>query len=354
MSSSPPKPAAKKVLRPLTPKLAPSPLAFKSVTASVAPGQSRALPKPTSKQDVVRHTTGSTEHTAHKVPIHQVLPPILWPGDTQTLKLPWGGDICYARGGRRKEEGPVWIYFHGTPGCRLEINSVFNRYAESHAIRTIGIDRPGYGRSTLRKGTSILSHIEDIEYLLDYLGIQRFNVLSVSGGGRYALAAAYHFPSSRLRKTAIMCGVPHPAFENNMVHASWKRQNLYAQYLPSLWRWYVHRKGFNDFRWNKEDTNEQNDDNLAVATERNMQDQKGYVLDVKLSAQPWGFKLEDIRANRIMWFHGGLDKNTTCDAARATAEMVGGEGVDFRAFPALNHFNLPTMTRGMMLEWLRK
>jgi pimeloyl-ACP methyl ester carboxylesterase len=199
-----------------------------------------------------------------------------------------------------------------------------------------------------------LGHIEDIEYLLDYLGIQRFNVLGVSGGGRYALAAAYHFPSSRLRKTAIMCGAPHPTFENNMQHASWKRQSLYTRYLTSLWRWYVHRKGFNDFRGNKEHTEEQNYHNWAITMERNLQDQKGYVHDLKLSAQPWGFELEDIRANRIMWFHGALDKNTTCEAARATAEMVGGEGVDFQPFPDLDHYNLVRMTKQMILEWLRK
>ena len=58
----------------------------------------------------------------------------------------------------------------------------------------------------------MLDFIRDVEHLLDYRGVQVFKILSVGGGGPYALAAAYHFPKHRLKKTSIMCGISHPNF----------------------------------------------------------------------------------------------------------------------------------------------
>jgi pimeloyl-ACP methyl ester carboxylesterase len=89
------------------------------------------------------------------------------------------------------EKNPVWLLFHSTPGCRLQWNAE-HRYAERRGVRIFAIDRPGYGHSsTHRRG--ILGHMEDIKHLLDYYDISEFKVLGVSGGGTYALAAAYYF-----------------------------------------------------------------------------------------------------------------------------------------------------------------
>ncbi len=54
-------------------------------------------------------------------------------------------------------------------------------------IRLIGIDRPGMGRSQFQKRRCLLDWPDDVMELADYLGIERFAVLGVSGGGPYAL-----------------------------------------------------------------------------------------------------------------------------------------------------------------------
>jgi len=63
-------------------------------------------------------------------------------------------------------------------------------WAESRQIRLICIDRPRYGYSTLKAGKGMLDFIRDVEYLLDFLGVESFEVHRVSGGGPFALACA--------------------------------------------------------------------------------------------------------------------------------------------------------------------
>ncbi|KAF1833083.1 alpha/beta-hydrolase, partial [Decorospora gaudefroyi] len=138
-----------------------------------------------------------------------------WPQDTQSCRLPSGARLSYARLGRSKEAGQVWVLFHGTPGSRLDY-TLEHEYAEKHSIRIISIDRPGYGYSSLHD-RGMLGFMQDVEHVLDYCGVQEFAVLGVSGGGPYTLAAAYHFPKSRLRKAAIVCGTPHPQFQKSSV-----------------------------------------------------------------------------------------------------------------------------------------
>jgi hypothetical protein len=100
--------------------------------------------------------------SASNIPQHEVLPDVLWPGDTYVLQLPRGGQICYARGGRRKEHGPVMVLLDGTPGCRLSLGD--HKYCEDNCIRMFSFDRPGYGHSTLHEGESMVDHIRDIEW----------------------------------------------------------------------------------------------------------------------------------------------------------------------------------------------
>lgn len=49
-------------------------------------------------------------------------------------------------------------------------------------------DRPGYGRSTRLPGRSIVDCVNDVEALVDHLGIERFAVTGSSGGAPHVLA----------------------------------------------------------------------------------------------------------------------------------------------------------------------
>src|SRR5438270_9631768 len=82
---------------------------------------------------------------------------------------------------------------HGSPSSRLE------RHVEDPAdylrwgVRLIVPDRPGFGRSDPRPGRRVLGWPDDVRELLDHLRIDRFAVLSLSGGAAYALACAHAF-----------------------------------------------------------------------------------------------------------------------------------------------------------------
>ena len=177
----------------------------------------RIIPSIAKKVDLVvrpsissRSDPRSTKERCQSGFHNTVLDDLVWPRDSQIIRLPLGAQLSYARLGRLKEVGQCWVIFHGTPGSRLEVATIHG-YAETHGVRIIAIDRPGYGHSTLH-GRGILGFMQDVEHLFDYHGIQEFKVYGVSGGGPYALGATFHFPKSRLSKTSIMCGCNHPDF----------------------------------------------------------------------------------------------------------------------------------------------
>jgi pimeloyl-ACP methyl ester carboxylesterase len=131
----------------------------------------------------------------------------------------------------------IWFLFHGKPGSRLVWQSE-HTYAEARNIRLICIDRPGYGHSIVKSGRRMLDFMQDVEYLLDFLGVKTFNVLGASAGGPYVLAAAYHFPKHRLLKSAIMCGTEHPRYDQTSVHINVELDRMAVNYIP-----FCHRFG---------------------------------------------------------------------------------------------------------------
>jgi pimeloyl-ACP methyl ester carboxylesterase len=85
-------------------------------------------------------------------------------------------------------EGAVVLYFHGTPGSRLDV-SFGDEAAAERGVRLVSFDRPGYGGSTpARFGLAALA--ADAHAIADELGVARFATLGMSGGGPGALAAA--------------------------------------------------------------------------------------------------------------------------------------------------------------------
>jgi pimeloyl-ACP methyl ester carboxylesterase len=108
------------------------------------------------------------------------------------------------------EFGPVGgrpvLWLHGTPGARRQIPEAARLAAEKVGVRFVGIDRPGTGWSTSHLSASILDHIADLEILIDELGFEDLAVIGLSGGGPYALAAAYAMPD-RVKVVGVLGGV---------------------------------------------------------------------------------------------------------------------------------------------------
>lgn len=101
--------------------------------------------------------------------------------------------------------GVAVMYCHGFPGSRYEA-ALGDAAARRLGIRLIAADRPGFGHSTLRPGRRFTDWPADLAALADSLGIARFHLLGVSGGGPYALACAQQL-ATRIDRIALVCAV---------------------------------------------------------------------------------------------------------------------------------------------------
>lgn len=85
------------------------------------------------------------------------------------------------------------VWHHGTPNIGRPPEPLFEVTARL-GMRWVSYDRPGYGGSTARPGRDVASAAADVSALADALGIDRFAVVSHSGGGPHALACAALLP----------------------------------------------------------------------------------------------------------------------------------------------------------------
>lgn len=85
-------------------------------------------------------------------------------------------------------QGSPVIYFHGTPGSRLDV-TFGDEIAARLGVRVLSFDRPGYGRSGSAP-YSLVSVAHDVAAIADTLGLDQFATFGWSGGGPFALATA--------------------------------------------------------------------------------------------------------------------------------------------------------------------
>ncbi len=96
------------------------------------------------------------------------------------------------------------IALHGTPGSRLKFSTA-DAPARALSLRLIAPDRWGYGGTSAHPAPSLGAFADDMAALVDRLGLRRFGVLAVSGGGPYAAALAACYPE---RVTALALFAP--------------------------------------------------------------------------------------------------------------------------------------------------
>jgi pimeloyl-ACP methyl ester carboxylesterase len=66
------------------------------------------------------------------------------------------------------------------------------------------LDRPGFGISDPKSNRTILDWADDVTEVVDFLKIEKFSVIGVSGGGAYAAACA-NSKQTTLRFVGIKC-----------------------------------------------------------------------------------------------------------------------------------------------------
>ena len=123
------------------------------------------------------------------------------------LTLPDGRTLAWAEHG--DPDGDVVLGCHGSPSSRLERHVDDPADYRRWGVRLVVPDRPGFGRSDPQPGRRVVDWPADVAVLLDHLGVDRFAVLSLSGGAAYALACAVAF-GERVRRVGVLGGAPPP------------------------------------------------------------------------------------------------------------------------------------------------
>jgi pimeloyl-ACP methyl ester carboxylesterase len=96
--------------------------------------------------------------------------------DDRTVRVRTAGD----------PDGFPVVYFHGTPGSRLDLGFADELVAAA-GVRLISFDRPGYGGSS-PVPFGLLRVADDVLRIADQIGVEQFAPLGLSGGGPFALA----------------------------------------------------------------------------------------------------------------------------------------------------------------------
>jgi len=122
------------------------------------------------------------------------------------VAAPDGREVAFAVWG--DPSGFPVLSLHGTPGCRLQ------RWPDEELYGSLGVclvthDRAGYGRSSRRRGRSVVDEVDDVRLIADELGFDRFGVTGGSGGGPHVLACAARLPGRVVRATCAVGITPY-------------------------------------------------------------------------------------------------------------------------------------------------
>lgn len=263
--------------------------------------------------------------------------------------------------------GPPVLYFHGYPGSRLEAR-VAATAAARLGLRLLSVDRPGFGQSTFQSRRRIGNWAADIGALADQLGLQRFSIVGVSGGGPYALACAARL-AHRLARVALVCplGPLDVAGGKEGMLAQDRLMLLLAAHAAPLARGVVHMLA----HWMRQDAARYVKFMMAgmVSPDRELFADPGYrslvqestaealrqggqgaAWELTLIARPWDFRLQDVRMPVSLW-QGLADQILPAAMARRLAAAL--PACNPRYLPGEGHLSLVVRHIGEVLAELR-
>jgi pimeloyl-ACP methyl ester carboxylesterase len=269
------------------------------------------------------------------------------------LRLADGRQLGYAEFG--DPQGRPVFYFHGFPGSRLEAQ-LGDAAARRQGVRLLAVDRPGYGLSQDLPGRQLLDWPRDLIQLADAIGLQRFGVVGVSGGGPFALACAAVL-GDRVSGVALVC--PLGPIGDSASHPFQTRpiRTLLAlgRKLPRLSRWFGRRIAWLVGRRPQSILTVLS---LTVtAVDRQLLKQPGFrdIMarsaleafargglgpggDMQIYASPWGFDPAEVALPVTLW--QGLDDRAT---PPAMAELLASRlpAGRLRLIDGEGHFSLP-------------
>lgn len=242
-------------------------------------------------------------------------------------------------------DGTPVIHCHGNPSSRLEV-LLLAEQATSLKVRLIGVDRPGIGYSDPKPGYGLLDWPDDVAELAEQLGLDRFAISGLSGGGPFALACAYKMPE-RLTACGLISTVAPVAFMKQV--GPWGVRAVYVlleRMPPGVFRAFVRRtlsQGARASAASMETTLTQHSARLGsgdqtaiadphirqiyarTAVESYRQGKPGLeanLEEARLLATPWAFHADDVMFERIFVWHGEQDRIMPVGATRLLTQVL--------------------------------
>jgi pimeloyl-ACP methyl ester carboxylesterase len=237
-------------------------------------------------------------------------------------------------------DGPLVLWFHGSPGARRQIPPAGRRAAQELGLRLVCVERPGIGDSTDHAYKRLSDWAADVALLADHLGHERFMVVGLSGGGPYALACANEMPARVMAVGLLGSLVPTAgadAIAGGLVALS-QRLNLPLRLSRrpiglAMWGFvraanplsHLFIQGFarmmpeGDRRVLGDPALEAMFvDDLTVGSKCQF---SAFINDFVLIGQPWGFRLSDVNVP-VRWWHGDSDPFVPLEQAKRAAALL--------------------------------
>lgn len=218
---------------------------------------------------------------------------------------------------------PVLFLVHGFPGCS-EHGKLVSTSPLRESFRLIAVDRPGYGESAAQKNLTFLKFAGQIQNLFKTQKIDKFSIVSVSGGAPYALAVAYLMKDQVIKLTSIG-GIAPLTFKNfkymnRNQKRTWFAQRLIPDRVLHFTLNRVWARGLDKLEetlFTEMDAFSEPDRKVFMHPEIQpvliestqlalKQGPAGLLHDMKSFGKDWGFPLNEITCPVTLW-HGGED-----------------------------------------------
>lgn len=269
------------------------------------------------------------------------------------VRLPDGRWLGYAEFG--DPGGLPLIFLHGWPGTRLEA-ALLNKSALRHAFHVIAVDRPGVGLSDFRPDLTLLTFAEDAAAFADILGISKFALLGVSGGGPFAAACASAIPE-RLFACALVSTIAPPGTDTTGMKPSNRVVQFISRRTPWLLPflvWLSLGRSAKDAERTREGMRrgrpQLSEPDQELLSRPDIEDlfvqdtmeafrggSRGVVLEGRLLGSDWGFSLEQVNRTRVLVWHGEWDQNSPVAHGRAVATRI--PGCRMETYPEEGHLS---------------
>ncbi len=258
------------------------------------------------------------------------------------------------------------VFFHGWPMAASQC-LVFEDAARQCGIRLIAASRPGIGRSAPEPVASVAAWVERVPALADAIGLDRFGVLGVSGGGPYALATAAALGERVQACAVVSCAPPIGSVARRRL-SPWLRTELAirrhapraAEAALVAARVVVRRRFFVwavSTRWAGRVPREVEAMRVPAAAaafgaarEALGSPASALAADADRLAAPWGFTPAAIRVPVCFW-HGAFDRTAPWPLVEPIAASISGARIVVGS--ADGHHSMSRLRTDEILTWLK-